>query len=746
MSFWAKSSGYSGLNYDPVFTYGTGTNSNAFSGSFSLDRVSINAHNDHTTFILGFGYQNIVQTWYHFSVSYDGTTTKIYRNGVLLGSLAKNWNTLNNNDIFKLGIGTGGEKWFNGAIDDLKIFDRAITDTEAEQLYKGDIDVCSDLISYFNFNSNATDHTQTISFSTTDPTYPITTTIGRNGGGDYALQTFQAATQPRTISLPELPIANNPRTIVFWMKTSTPFTTSQNYFTYGNAANAQTFGLYNNSSGALVFQGFGAGNDVTTTATIGQNVWVQVAIVHNSNMVKIYTNGVLRHSFVPTTMLNTGNSTFKIGAFNGAVDDLAIYKRPLSFGEIESLYTNASTNCGAKPIISAVSTSGSTVGGATINYSLRALNFATTSIVKYGIAEGNLSNQVNGFSASGNSVTSGNAVINGLPENITYYYQIEATSSEGTAISKGTFKSGGAIAEYRFDNTYNNVNGNTPFTNANTSFVADRLANANAALSRTSTANTASITNLPLGASPRTISLWVNSTDATNNSSLRSIFSYGSYSGGAPGIFNMLFYNNGGLALEGNGVAVVNNHSVTHNQWFHLVVVYDGSTISIYINGVIKHAVAKVLNTGNSSFSIGNFTGLVDDLLIYNIAFSDTQVTNMYNAYAALPVSLKSFTVKAQNNSTLLNWETASETNNSHFIVKRSVDGVNFSSISTLTAKSANGAKYQFVDRTPANGTNYYQLLQVDLDGKTTDLGTKTVSFSIKDAVNVFPNPTDNLA
>ncbi len=743
ISFWAKSNGYSGQNYDPVFTYGTGTNSNAFSGSFSLDRVAVNAHTDNTTYVLGGGITNVVGNWYHFTMTYDGTTVKLYRNGVAMGpGLTKNWNTINNNDIFKLGIGVGGEQWFNGAIDDLKIYDRAVTDTEAEQIYKGEIDVCSNLLSYFNFNSNATDHTQTISFSTTDPTYPVTTTIGRSGGADYALQTFQAATQPRTISLPELPIGNNQRSIVFWMKTSTPFTTSQNYFTYGTAANAQTFGLYNTASGQLVFQGFGAGNDViATNATLAQNTWAQIAVVHNANMVNIYTNGVLRHSFVPATTLNTGNSTFKIGAFNGAVDDLAIYNRALSFGEIESLYTNASTNCGAKPIISAVSTSGSTVGGATINYSLRALNFATTSIVKYGIAEGNLTNQVNGFLASGNSVTPGNVVINGLLENTTYYYQIEATSSEGTAVSKGTFKSGGAIADYRFDNTYNNVDGNTPFTNANTSFVTDRLGNVNAALSRTSTANTASIANLPLGASPRTISLWVNSSDATNNSSLRSIFSYGSYSGGASGIFNMLFYNNGGLALEGNGVTVVNNHTVAHNQWFHLVVVYDGSAIRIYINGVIKHGVAKVLNTVNTNFSIGNFTGLVDDLLIYNIAFSDAQVTSMYNAYAVLPVSLKSFTAKAQNNSAILNWETASETNNSHFIIKRSADGENFKPISTVAAKSANGAKYQFIDNSPANDTNYYQLLQVDLDGKTNDMGVKTVSFSIKDIVKTFPNP-----
>lgn len=333
-----------------------------------------------------------------------------------------------------------------------------------------------------------------------------------------------------------------------------------------------------------------------------------------------------------------------------------------------------------------------------------------------------------------------------MSESTVYHYQIEATNNEGTSISKGTFKSGGAIAEYKFDNTYTDVNGSMPFTSANTSFGTDRFGQANKALSRTSTANTAAINNLPLGALPRTISLWINSTDATNTANLRSIFTYGSYGSGASGIFNMLFYNNGGLAFEGNGVTVVNNYTVTHNQWFHLVVTYDGSAVRIYVNGAIKHGNTRTLNTGNTSFSLGDFNGLVDDLQIYNTAFSDTQVANLYNIYVTLPVSLKSFTAKAQKNAALLNWETASETDNSHFVIKRSTDGLNFTELNSIKAKSANGANYQFIDKNPFNGINYYQLLQVDRDGKTTDLGIKNINFLFEDAIKVFPNPTTDKA
>ena len=52
---------------------------------------------------------------------------------------------------------------------------------------------------------------------------------------------------------------------------------------------------------------------------------------------------------------------------------------------------------------------------------------------------------------------------------------------------------------------------------------------------------------------------------------------------------------------------------------------------------------------------------------------------------------------------------------------------------------------YLYEHQNPANGTNYYQLLQVDLDGKTTDHGTKTVNFDLgNQTFVVYPNPTTN--
>ncbi|MBB4807511.1 hypothetical protein HNP38_002817 [Chryseobacterium defluvii] len=371
IAFWAKANSFSGLNYDPVFTYGTGTPGNSCGGSFSADRVMFLGHTDNLTLILG--NQNVAGAWYHFIMTYDGTAAKIYRNGSLLGQLDKSWNTINNNDIFRLGVGVGGEQWFSGAVDELKIYNRALDSSEAVELYKGEIRLCDNVAGYFGFNASASSHNGSSVFTTTDPVYPVMYTPDRNNMGNGALQTFQAATQPRAASIPGLPVGNSARTIAFWMKTSTAFTSQPTYFTYGNNANNQTFGLYSATNGNLVFQGFGAGNDVViTNSQLALNNWYHIAVVYNSYTVKVYVNGVLRHSF-SNAALNTGNSAFRIGSFNGAVDDLLIYSRALSFGEIESLYSNGIVSCGTL----AVSESNMTVKGNISLYPVPVKDFLT---------------------------------------------------------------------------------------------------------------------------------------------------------------------------------------------------------------------------------------------------------------------------------------------------------------------------------------------------------------------------------
>ena len=298
----------------------------------------------------------------------------------------------------------------------------------------------------------------------------------------------------------------------------------------------------------------------------------------------------------------------------------------------------------AVPVINNVSSSGVNHNSAKINYLLKPNHASTTSVVKYGLASNALNSQVTGLTASGNVDNSGQISLTALLPLTTYYYQVEATNSAGTSTSNiESFTTLEAptpqiIAEYNFNNTYNNVNGTAPFTNnAGLSFVADRNGNANNAINIANTGTRATIPNLPYGNNPRTISLWVKLN--VMRADYNMLFSYGQQSNSSS---NGGSINAGGVMYLGynNNFQAPSTANAT-NTWYHIVYTYDGTNAKIYKNGTFLGTTTKSWNTLNNSdaFDLGVgvggelwFDGSIDDLKIYNYALSDSEVSSLYSA------------------------------------------------------------------------------------------------------------------
>ena len=111
---------------------------------------------------------------------------------------------------------------------------------------------------------------------------------------------------------------------------------------------------------------------------------------------------------------------------------------------------------------------------------------------------------------------------------------------------------------------------------------------------------------------------------------------------------------------------------------------------------------------------------------------------------APLPVSLVSFTAKAQADQTvLLEWATSWERSNKGYTLERSKDLITFERVGLVSdvAGSSNSINtYRFVDATPYSGTSYYRLTQTDLDGTTKVFPAVSVVLRTG-AYGIFPNP-----
>lgn len=110
---------------------------------------------------------------------------------------------------------------------------------------------------------------------------------------------------------------------------------------------------------------------------------------------------------------------------------------------------------------------------------------------------------------------------------------------------------------------------------------------------------------------------------------------------------------------------------------------------------------------------------------------------------ASLPVTwLKFAPLYEKGNSVIVNWSTATQIDNHYFSVQRSRDGTVFEEVyreysigNILVTKN-----YSFTDEVPEKGLWYYQVVQVDLNGKSSSTGIKTVMVK---PVNIifYPNP-----
>ncbi len=205
--------------------------------------------------------------------------------------------------------------------------------------------------------------------------------------------------------------------------------------------------------------------------------------------------------------------------------------------------------------------------------------------------------------------------------------------------------------------------------------------------------------------------------------------------------------------------------------WHHVVYVIDDTNNiqKVYVDGVEKGSTAytqsiSYTGLGSNTFigrhgnSGGNcdFSGIIDDVSIYNKALSAQEVQGLYNNVSALvatashgfvgmnngdtyttvtppgtatpmhptTVILHSFKAGADDDRVILTWETSGETDNAGFNIYRSrrrngiYAQVNNEPINAQ-GNTVSGAWYSLVDIPPRRGTYYYKLEAIGNNGVT---------------------------
>jgi ELWxxDGT repeat protein len=123
-------------------------------------------------------------------------------------------------------------------------------------------------------------------------------------------------------------------------------------------------------------------------------------------------------------------------------------------------------------------------------------------------------------------------------------------------------------------------------------------------------------------------------------------------------------------------------------------------------------------------------------------SFSPFGIAN-YNL--PLPIVLNNFTASYYDDKVKLQWQTSLEQNASHFIIERSLNGIDYISIGRkeATGNSSITTYYNFTDMSPFMGTGFYRLKMYDLDNNYKFSKIVSVKTGMIKSVTVFPNPAE---
>ncbi|WP_345141781.1 LamG-like jellyroll fold domain-containing protein [Flavobacterium ginsengiterrae] len=204
----------------------------------------------------------------------------------------------------------------------------------------------------------------------------------------------------------------------------------------------------------------------------------------------------------------------------------------------------------------------------------------------------------------------------------------------------------GLIAYYQFNGNANDISGNAFNGNVTSAVLTtDRFGNTNNAYSFNGVNSfiDAVIANLPNGNTSRTISGWfkTNDTFSEPNKIDVSIFDSGKLT--SLQRLNLSLYSKGYLQMvtgPNAGGFYINNFNYVNDDWYFFTLTYDGTKLSIFVNGKFVDASTVNLNTVGSIFRIGQrisgdnineaFKGTIDDIGIWNRVLTPEEISAMY--------------------------------------------------------------------------------------------------------------------
>ena len=641
--------------------------------------------------------------WKHVVFVFDNTqgssinNVLVYENGQLLTNVCSSFGVANmqTGNSFPICIGkyhASAQNYFNGKLDDISIYNRALTPAEINQLYTDqtslvevpctpflgeDQTVCAGtsvtlsasgsslacptlpstlqngLVGYWPFCGNANDASGNGNNGTVNG---ATLTTDRFGNANSAYS-FDGVNDGINTTLQQNGILQY--TISGWFKTTWGGVIVAGHGTQPGL----TLHVHNDlssipESGRIMFAADGVSLQIGkyTNLTYKDDIWHHAIGVFsatpgalNPNQFAIYVDGNLVSQFGVSaysssapinnnTNIRIGNHQLwpnGMGYFNGKIDDIAIYNRALSPSEIQQLY-----NLGQSTYL--WSTGATT---ATINVTPTTTTTYTCTVTD---ANGNVCTDsvtvfVPQIEATDLTICAGETTTLSVSG-------INSTATPSACPTLPTNLQTGLVGYWPFCGNANDAsgNGNNGTVNGAT-LTTDRFGNANSAYSFDGVNDFIQTAPWMSGIQNNySISFWIRELNQSPSPAEKAVILHR----GDMQDKDIYLLNGNTYFSDRNGVGIPATYGIVSsviNTWVNYVFVSTNSEFSIYANGVLLSTYARTNNSNWSANYLGSYfggngtdpnwhgsmNGDLDDILIYNRALSSAEVQESYSIYSA---------------------------------------------------------------------------------------------------------------
>ncbi len=358
ISSWVNQSPVGAAQFRMVAAFGSGAAGEAV--GFGIDNGNVRVYHHTDTFDWQTGVPITPSSWTFLAYTWDGTTERLYKNGSLAASRARNFNFVNTG-YARIGFGFINDPsvFFAGQIDELSTFNRTLDAAEIASIYNaGSLGMCrnctpapANMTQWWPGDGSADD--------IQGPTFENGTLNGATFAPGLVAQAinFDGVNDNVDIGGTPIELASAPFTVDFWMKTPDASHSTHAYLmgkSHPDGGLGWDIRVANNAISVVGVNGWAV--NITSNASITANSWHHVGVISNGSTVELYIDGVLKGSCPRAAISSTANPmrfgfTTNFGglAFHGLLDEIEIFDRGLTQLEIQAIY-NAGSSGKCKPV------------------------------------------------------------------------------------------------------------------------------------------------------------------------------------------------------------------------------------------------------------------------------------------------------------------------------------------------------------------------------------------------------------